>query len=246
MIILLSGEGPTDLGTCVNGQGLCRVPDFQYGPMTLLVDKELEAHNYYSPLETSDESYIFISKPRLTDLMDEKSGRNVAFRGKKQTTRDRGYFFDNAWMLGEEALRLATEHDSPVIAVLFRDCDGNNQSGQQLWQTKIQSIRDGFERSGLCERGIAMVPRPKSEAWLLCAIRNNYQHCARLEDTLPGNDDAPNSAKQQLDEAMGNASSRLEQVLWINENGFDGAAVAGEMESYRSFSLDMQRALRSL
>lgn len=28
-----------------------------------------------------------------------------------------------------------------------------------------------------------MVPRPKSEAWLLCALKPNpYQHCAALEE----------------------------------------------------------------
>ncbi|MFJ5400656.1 hypothetical protein [Pectobacterium sp. CHL-2024] len=246
MIIVLSGEGPSDLGTCVNRQGECSIPDFQYGPMMMLVDKEIEKNHHYSPLEVYNGNYVFISKTKLTELMRAKSARKVALRGKKQPDAERGFFFDNAWMLGEETLRHSNEREDTAIAVLFRDCDGNNQSGLELWCAKIESVRQGFMRSGLGERGIAMIPRPKSEAWMLCAIQNDYQHCARLEDTLPGNDDAPNSAKMQLDEAMAHASGSQDQVNWIWEHNFDVAALADEMESYREFSQGLKRALDSL
>jgi hypothetical protein len=132
MIIVLSGEGPSDLGSCINGQAECRIPDFRYGPMTLLVDKEIEKFYDYSPLEVYEESYVFISKPKLTELMRSKGARNVALRGKKQPDAERGFFFDNAWMLGEEALRRTDEGNNAVIAVLFRDCDGNSNSGTEL------------------------------------------------------------------------------------------------------------------
>lgn len=246
MIIVLSGEGPSDLGTCVNGQGECSIPNFRYGPMTLLVDKEIEKNHHYSPLEAYEGSYVFISKMKLTDLMRVKSARKVALRGKKQPDAERGFFFDNAWMLGEETLRHSNEKGDTAIAVLFRDCDGNTQSGMALWRSKIESVRQGFIRSGLGERGIAMIPRPKSEAWMLCAIQNNYQHCARLEDTLSGNDDAPNSAKMQLAEAMAHASDSQDQVNWIREHDFDVTALSDEMESYHEFSLCLKRALNSL
>ncbi|MGR7827646.1 hypothetical protein ACU6XK_16485 [Klebsiella aerogenes] len=246
MFLVLSGEGSSDLGACQNRQGECTIPDFRYGPMALLVDKEIEKNYQYSPLEVYQESYIFISKVKLTELMRAKSARKVAFRGKKQPEAERGFFFDNAWMLGEEALRHANAREDAVIAVLFRDCDGNNQSGLELWRAKLESVRQGFKRSGLGERGVAMIPRPKSEAWMLCAIRNGYQHCAILEDTLPGNDDAPNSAKQQLDEAMAHVSSGQDQVNWIREHDLNVTALANEMDSYREFSLDLKRALDSL
>jgi hypothetical protein len=47
-------------------------------------------------------------------------------------------------------------------------------------------------------KGVAMLPKPKSEAWLLCAIKNSYQNCANLENES-GNDDSPNSLKEQLE-----------------------------------------------
>ncbi len=42
MIVVLSGEGPSDLGTCFNQQGICQVPNFIYAPMIFLVDKEIK------------------------------------------------------------------------------------------------------------------------------------------------------------------------------------------------------------
>jgi len=46
-----------------------------------------------------------------------------------------------------------------------------------------------------------MVPRPISEAWLLCAIANNYQHCAVLE-SASGSNNSPNPLKAQLARAI--------------------------------------------
>jgi len=246
MLVILSGEGSSDLGSCQNGQGECGVPHFKHGPMALLVDKEIEKNHNYSLLDTCPDNYLFIAKAKLVELVSFKSTRSVAFRGKKQPHTERGFFFDNAWMLGLRALEYAKERQDDVIAILFRDCDGNNQRDLELWHTKINSIREGFKRSGLGKRGIAMIPRPKSEAWMLCAIRNNYQQCSALEDSLPGNDNAPNSAKEQLAAAMGNASSGQDQVDWITDHGLDVTALANEMHSYREFSLDIECALNSL
>jgi hypothetical protein len=48
-----------------------------------------------------------------------------------------------------------------------------------------------------------MMPNPKSEAWLLCALKENpYQSCARLETSIPGNDNAVHPAKIKLDERL--------------------------------------------
>ncbi len=61
----------------------------------------------------------------------------------------------------------------PVIAVLFRDSDGTASSGRGLWEDKRKSIEDGFGEAGF-DYGVPMIPKPKSEAWLLCAF-HGYQ-----------------------------------------------------------------------
>jgi hypothetical protein len=47
-----------------------------------------------------------------------------------------------------------------------------------------------------------MIANPKSEVWILCALRNRYQHCIKLENES-GNDNSPNSLKKQLEDHLG-------------------------------------------
>jgi hypothetical protein len=65
----------------------------------------------------------------------------------------------------------------------------------------MRSMLTGFEVEHI-STGVPMIPKPKSEAWILCALRNNYQHCAKLEDES-GNDRSPNPLKQQLEDYLG-------------------------------------------
>ncbi|MFS2224643.1 hypothetical protein [Pantoea sp. B65] len=65
MIVVLSGEGPSDLGSCDNEQGWCRQPEFRQGPMICFVDKEVEQSIGYSLLDITPERYIFVSKQEL-------------------------------------------------------------------------------------------------------------------------------------------------------------------------------------
>jgi hypothetical protein len=214
--------------------------------MTQLIDKEIELVHQYSILDATPECYIYISEKRLDDLKQvrKKQKRSMLLTGKQQL-QETGYFYINAWMLGEAALRLELEHHDRTIAVLFRDCDGSRSASPSLWQDKWNSAKEGFRRSGLGERGVPMIPKPKSEAWLLCAVKNNYQHCAALED-LSGNDGAPNSAKTQLEQAMNGQSSTQAQVGWLVDNGFDSDSVAAQMPSYQGFKRAMQNALAAV
>jgi len=60
-----------------------------------------------------------------------------------------------------------------------------------------------------------MIPKPKSEAWFLCAVKENpYQHCDSLENAS-GNDSAPYPLKEQLKNALGEepAAELLSQMI---------------------------------
>jgi hypothetical protein len=95
----------------------------------------------------------------------------------------------------------------PMILVLFRDADGTASSDRGEWKDKMESMLTGFEVEQI-STGVPMIPKPKSEAWILCALRNKYRNCGKLED-LSGNDDSPNSLKQQLEEYLGESGSRI-------------------------------------
>jgi hypothetical protein len=84
------------------------------------------------------------------------------------------------------------------VAVLFRDADGTVSSGRGDWAQKLQSMQDGFASANYAELGVPMLAKPKSEAWLICALKSQpYQQCDALEQRS-GNDNSPNSLKTEL------------------------------------------------
>lgn len=233
MIVVLSGEGPTDIGCC-NINDSCSIPDFTAGPMTVLIDELIDQKLNYSPLAVSPSTYRYYSERALSNRAKaRKKDRPFILSGKKHA-QETGYFHINAWMLGEIAVELEQAEDDKSIAILFRDSDGTNSSKRDHWQVRHDSIESGFKRANY-ERGVPMVPRPKSEAWLLCAAKSTpYQNCDQLEN-LPGNDNSPNSAKGELDKALNNQTSARNLVQWLQSIGFDHNAVAIQMPSFEAF-----------
>jgi hypothetical protein len=146
--------------------------------------------------------------------------------------RETGYFAANAWDLGTAAQELELSGDI-AIAILFRDNDRTRNSAPTTWRIKWDSMLSGFKRAGF-DRGVPMLPNPKSEAWLICAAKPQpFQHCAALAN-LPGNDDAPNSLKDRLAAVFGGRKSAQELCEWMSEHPFeiDGAC---EMPSFAAF-----------
>ena len=116
------------------------------------------------------------------------------------------------------------------------------QLGQASGQPNGSRCAVVFQRAELGARGVPMLPKPKSEAWLLCAVANGYQHCQALEG-LPGNDDSPYSAKKQLQAALGGDASTEAQLNWLQAHGFDHEAVAANMPSYQQFKTSLAAAI---
>lgn len=239
MIVILSGEGPTDLGQCNNAQSICSDEQFQVGPMAVLVDQMLQQLLDYSP-RTIPGVCQYVSELALKERRKSTQSRKVSLVGKKRD-QETGYFYINAWMLGDIALEREVTCEDKAIAILFRDCDGTRLTEAGLWAAKWKSMVDGFKRSGFT-RGVPMLPKPKSEVWLLCAVKNHaYQGCDQLED-LSGNDDSPNSAKNKLDKAFGGHKSAVDLCEWL-ENTFFDVEKASAMPSFKAFQNELGRAL---
>ena len=185
MIVLLSGEGTSDLGTAQ-----------KHGPLFHIINKVLEREWGFEP------EYQYISETKLNDnskKLDNKERRHLS-RGKKIYTETKG-FYKTAFVMAKEAEKLSSEKHCVVVSVLFRDSDGTNSSQRNLWEKQCYSMVNGFQHAEY-EYGVPMIPRPKSEAWLLCYFqKNKFQNCNRFED-IPGNDGSPNSAKSQLAKAL--------------------------------------------
>jgi hypothetical protein len=188
MFLILSGEGEADIG----------IKDNAVGPMTKIVDNWIARRIGYSLIDL--DFYTIIPKQQLAEQAKKIKARSM--KGKRQDSETR-YFYKNARALALISRQKALEigDDIPLILVLFRDADGTASSDRGEWADKMRSMLTGFEVEQI-STGIPMIPKPKSEAWILCALRNNYQHCAKLEDES-GNDDSPNPLKQQLENRLG-------------------------------------------
>ncbi|MDR3753758.1 MAG: hypothetical protein P4K93_10415 [Terracidiphilus sp.] len=239
MILVLSGEGPTDLGTRrPNETGRGFVP----GPMAWIVDNllALPGKLNYSILElhaNGGDCVCFLSETELSAL---KYGRPRFF------PRESGMFGiqpfrANAHQLGKHALAVARERGAPVVAILFRDSDGTNSAPRTLWKVIFESIKAGFQLAGF-QSGVPMVPRPKSEAWMLCGLLKREdagRDCLWLEEE-PGNDASPKSLKLQLAKHLNCEPTADQQAELVRDGTIDPALI--DLPSFTAFSAELDRA----
>jgi hypothetical protein len=216
MYVLFSGEGPSDLGRCDLGLARCDAADFQTGPMGWVVDQLIESFQGFEFSHIESGCVSFVSETYLAENKAPPT-QKARLPGKKKPPETQ-YYFENARALALAARTKSEEiNGDKVIAVLFRDSDGTASAGRGDWENKRKSILAGFTEENY-EYGVAMIPKPKSEAWLLCALKENpYQHCQPLEDES-GNDNSPNSLKAQLAHALtGEVSAQHINDMLINQ-----------------------------
>lgn len=212
MFFLLSGEGPTDMGNGLSPGLISERDQFQPGPMAAIVDQIVEILWGYSILDTNG-SVGFVSEAALaTEASDLKTTKKSIRLPGAKTPKETRFFFNSARLLARIAKHLGTERTIDVIAILFRDSDGTVSADRGLWDDKQRSMLDGFAEEGFLT-GVPMVPKPKSEAWLLCALKTNpYQNCEKLEDRS-GNDKSPKSLKKELEKLV---SGEVTRELLLN------------------------------
>jgi hypothetical protein len=229
MFLILSGEGSSDIGT----------ENDKIGPMTKLVDNWIDRRIGYSLIDM--QSYTIIPKQQLTERA--KQIKPLSRKGKKQQSETR-YFYKNARALAVLAHQKSQEigDDIPLILVLFRDADGTASSDRGEWKDKWQSILAGFEVEQI-STGVSMIPKPKSEAWILCALRNKYQNCMKLEDES-GNDDSPSPLKQQLEECLGEPGTRVLLNSKIDDGEIDIDRII-DMPSLTAFKDRLSEVLKA-
>lgn len=239
MILLLSGEGTSDMGSCRNPADRCEAADFNPGPMAWIIDQLVESVWNYSPLQTA---CVLIPEASLARHCKE-IGFPVALPGRKRP-QETAYFFKNARGLARLATQCAQIEKCPVGAVLFRDSDGTHSSSTSLWNQKFVSMEAGFAADDFTF-GVPMLPKPKSEAWLLCALQtNSYDHCERFEN-LSGNDASPNSAKKQLEATLASRQRKIDQLVEMIESG-EIQATRIDMPSFNRFRTRLEEVARGM
>jgi hypothetical protein len=194
MFLILSGEGSTDIG----------VSDQEIGPMTKLVDLLITKQIGYSLIDINCYA-IFSEKDLAKKAKEEIKPRSKKGRKHPHETR---FFHNNARALALLSHQKGQElgGNTPLILILFKDTDVRVSSERNILQIKWETIIAGFEAEGI-STGVPMIPKPILEAWILCALDNKYQNCAKLENES-GHPDSPNPLKNQLEKFLGEPSSR--------------------------------------
>lgn len=184
----------------------------------------------YNLLDTP-EAVVYVTEKALAQKAKESGMRMQRQRGKKQAA-ETGLYFSNAQQLALMAQQLAVDCADTVMAVLFRDADGTRSAPGQQWQSKWDSMVNGFASASF-DFGVPMLPKPKSEAWLLCAGQTAMHSHAALED-ISGNDDSPKSAKDRWEEFMGSPQNAAMEADWCASNPTDWTNLL-TMPSFKAF-----------
>lgn len=187
--IAVTGEGPTDMGCCRNQQPDCTGDDFEVGAVAHLLFKLVYQH-----LPEWNAELVDASSPAkhmsfvLASWLGQVGKTRRKIRPSKRVKKDFVEDAQRAEALAQYAL--AHQHD---MAAYFHDTD------RAEWQDRVNAITEGFRAAEFAERGIALVPKPTSEAWFICAVKPDpYQHCGQLEDELSGNDRSPQRAPKKV------------------------------------------------
>ncbi|WP_417377379.1 hypothetical protein [Gimesia maris] len=236
MFFLFSGEGTTDLGCCTNSGSHCRDRDYSHGPMAVVVGQIVESRHGYSPIDTGFCGYV--PKGTLAERAAElKTLRKPLSLPGKKTPKETRYFYNNARVLARIAKDFETLVDDEVVAVFFRDSDGSQSADRGLWDDKVASMYRGFDSEGF-QRGVPMIPKPKSEAWVLCALKYGY-HDGDLE-TRSGNDHSPNSLKSELLAHCGPLSAQ-DLVALVRKRAIDIDQL--KMPSFMAFRVRLESVI---
>jgi len=232
MYLLLSGEGASDIGACITQASPCEGNDFRPGPMSWIVDQLVESALGYDFSHLGCEAAGFVSESVLATISPPLARKSPSLRGKKRPAETQ-YYFKNARALAMIAHEHGTNTGEKVVAVLFRDADGTASAGRGDWANKQASMRAGFRQEGYAELGVPMIANPKSEAWLLCAVKSSpYQACNKLEEES-GNDDSAKPLKKQLSDALEGHDSTVELNEMLADHRIDPHKI--DMNSFNAF-----------
>ena len=243
MYLLLSGEGPSDIGHNVLSEDGTS-SEYRPGPMAWFVDQLIEQQLGYEYSHIEFEQVEYVAKAMLVEvnrsLPRHKKSMGLPGKGRSKETK---YYFENARSLAKLAKAKSEQLEVPVLAVLFRDADGTASAGRGEWQDKFNSMTNGFIAEEF-EHGVPMVPKPKSEAWLLCAVKQApYQNCDNLENES-GNDDSPNPLKAQLALALNNENATSEINALVLDRGIDVMQI--DMTSFNHFKCALNECVQNI
>ncbi|MEZ6993949.1 MULTISPECIES: hypothetical protein [unclassified Aeromonas] len=243
--LLAFGEGPTDMGRSRNAQAYAHGDDLEVGPMLRLAHRLLARHlpDWNADLFDLQQEHavpsVLVAPAEMKSLV-----KSAAIKLPSKKTKQ-GYLIHSkrAAVLGELAQQSGSLTEAQ-LAIYFHDTDGTNREPHDP-NDLVQAVNEGFRAAGFAGQGVAMVPQPTSEAWLICSCKPDaYQHCAQLETQLSGNDRSPARApKLVLGHHLGNPDyHRGDLVPVVNAIELDRL----DMPTFNQFRDDLKQGILNL
>lgn len=243
--LLAFGEGPTDMGRSRNAQAYAHGDDLEVGPMLRLAHRLLGRHlpDWNADLFDLQQEHavpsVLVAPAEMKSLV-----KSAAIKLPSKKTKQ-GYLIHSkrAAVLGELAQQTGSLTEAQ-LAIYFHDTDGTNRDPHDPHDL-VLAVNEGFRAAGFAGQGVAMVPQPTSEAWLICSCKPDaYQHCAQLETQLSGNDRSPARApKLVLGHHLGNpAYHRGDLLPVVNAIKLDRL----DMPTFNQFRDDLKQGIRNL
>ncbi|MCR9610693.1 hypothetical protein NB499_20540 [Vibrio alginolyticus] len=232
--ILVTGEGSSDMGGSNNGQSISTGEFYNLGPMALLAVRLLQ-----KIIPDWNEDNIDFQSPNnwITCISGNELARQAkSVRKHRPSTKLKKGFVEHA----NRATTMAVyaKENGHQLAFYFHDTDKCD------FDDLHQSIMLGFNGTeGV--HGIPMIPKPTSEAWLICAQKQDpYAHCTALETELSGNDAASDESapKKVLARLLGQEATTEQQYEMVT--GIDITRI--DMPSYNQFKTDLTTAIEGV
>ena len=243
--LLTFGEGPTDMGRSRNAQAYAHGGDLEVGPMLRLAHRLLGRHlpDWNTDLFDLQQEHaipsVLVAPAEMKSLV-----KSSAIKLPSKKTKQ-GYLIHSkrGAVLGELAQQTGSLTEAQ-LAIYFHDTDGTNRDPHDPHDL-VLAVNEGFRAAGFAGQGVAMVPQPTSEAWLICSCKPDaYQHCAQLETQLSGNDRSPARApKLVLGHHLGNPDYHRGDLLpVVNAIELDRL----DMPTFNQFRDDLKQGIRNL
>ena len=232
--ILVTGEGSSDMGGSNNGHSISSGASYNLGPMALLA-----VRLFQKIIPDWNEDNIDFQSPNywMTCISGNELARQAkGVRKHRPSTKLKKGFVEHA----NRATTMAgyAKENGHQLAFYFHDTDKCD------FDDLHQSIILGFNGvEGV--HGIPMIPKPTSEAWLICGQKQDpYAHCTALETELSGNDAASdeNAPKKVLARLLGQEATTEQQYEMVT--GIDITRI--DMPSYNQFKTDLTTAIEGV
>lgn len=236
--ILVTGEGNSDMGGPTNSQPISTGESYNLGPMALIAIRLIQRL-----LPEWNEEYLDFNSPNtwVTLISGNELARQTKGIQKHRPSKKLQKGF--VWHANRATqMALYAKENGHQLSIYFHDTDKFN------YEHLHKAVKHGFDYvEGI--QGVPMIPKPTSEAWLICGRKEDpYAHCTALETDLSGNDAAShqNAPKKVLGRLLGleNGREPTTELQYAEAERVDISKI--DMPSYNRFKEDLTSAITAI